>query len=469
MPEKNASIHPILIVDDEPQILLSVEVNLRSKGFNHILKCQDSRQVKELMDEQPMAMVLLDLTMPHLTGQEVLAQITRDHPDIPVIIITGHNEVETAVDCMQKGAHDYMVKPIDPDRLVNAIRHALEIKNLREENQVLKNRFLNDELNQPEAFDHILTQSPRMRAIFKYCEAISGGTYPVLILGETGTGKDLIAQAIHQLSSRDGELVAVNVAGLDDNVFWDTLFGHVKGAFTGADKARSGMAEKAINGTLFLDEIGDLKEHGQVKLLRFLEKSEYLPLGADTPKTTNARVLVATHKDMKQLQAKGEFRKDLYFRLRTHYIYLPPLRERKEDLPLLIDLFCKEAAVEFNKDKPFVSKEVIRLLKGYGFPGNVRELKAMVFNAVSHNDSGRLTPNDFRAYFHESELHISGKTESMDDFREWFSKMETLPTLKQASELLIEGALERTGNNQRTAAGMLGISPQALNQRLKKK
>lgn len=461
--------NPILIVDDEPQILLSVEVNLRSKGFDNIIRCQDSRKVKSIMDDQQVELLLLDLTMPYITGQEILARVSNDHPDTPVIIITGHNEVQTAVDCMRDGAHDYMVKPIDPDRLVNAIRHALEIKSLRHENEILKSRFFSDTLSNPDAFSHILTKSPRMKSVFKYCEAIAGGSYPVLISGETGTGKDLIAQAMHNLSQRNGDLVAVNVAGLDDNMFWDTLFGHVKGAYTGADKARPGMVDKAANGTLFLDEIGDLKEHGQVKLLRFLEKAEYHPLGADTPKTTNARVLVATHKDINKLQARGEFRTDLYYRLRTHYIYLPALRERKEDIPLLVDFFSEEAAQEFNKKKPGCGKEVIRLLQGYSFPGNIRELKAMVFNAVSNTETGMLTTTSFRNYFHESDLHVDGKTETMDDFREWFSKMDRLPTLKEASELLVEGALERTNKNQRAAAFMLGISPQALNQRLKKK
>ena len=235
-----------------------------------------------------------------------------------------------------------------------------------------------------------------MQAICRYVEAVAPSRQPVLVTGETGAGKELIARAIHDLSGCAGRFVAVNVAGLDDTMFSDTLFGHTRGAYTGADNKRDGLLARASGGTLFLDEIGDLKESTQVKLLRLLEEKLYYPLGSDAPLTTDARIVCATHHSLPKLLTAGEFRTDLFFRLQAHHVHIPPLRERMEDLASLLDHCLEEAAQSFGKKKPTPPPEIVTLLSVYHFPGNVRELRSMVFDAVAQHQSGVLSLESFR-------------------------------------------------------------------------
>ena len=378
---------PILMVDDEIQTLNSFDFVLRSASMNHIVRCQDSRNVMAIFSEQEIEVVLLDLSMPFVSGEELLAMVTKDFPEVPIIVITGSNEVETAVRCMKSGAFDYMVKPVEKSRLISGVRRAIEIRELQRENKWLRAHVLSDKLEHPEIFSEIITNSPAMKSIFQYIEAISLSPQPVLITGETGVGKELVARAIHRLSGRTGTFMPVNIAGLDDNVFADTLFGHRKGAFTGADQTRSGLVEQASGGTLFLDEIGDLSPASQVKLLRLSQDGEFFPLGSDVAKRSDARVLVATNQDLEFLQSSGRFRKDLYYRLCAHHVHLPPLRERREDLPLLIDYFLETASQTLGKKKPTPPKELFILLSTYHFPGNIRELQSMVLDAVSSHQS----------------------------------------------------------------------------------
>jgi len=463
--------NPILLVDDEAHTLASFDIALRSNGITNIRRCQDSREVEAILKAGEIEVLLLDLMMPHRSGQEILAQASRDYPELPVIIVTGVNDVETAVQCIQHGAFDYVLKPVEAERLLPSIGRALEIRRLRRENSELSSRFLAEALAHPEAFATIVTNHPRMQAVFRYCEAVAGGQQPVLISGETGVGKELIAKALHDLSGRRGQFVAVNVAGLDDQIFSDTLFGHAKGAFTGADRPRPGLVEKATGGTLFLDEIGDLSHASQVKLLRFLEAREYYPLGSDLAKKSDARVLVATHKEIESLQRDDIFRKDLYYRLRTHHVHLPALRERKEDLPLLLEHFLAEAAHEFGKKKPTYHQELITLLKGYHFPGNVRELKAMVFDAMSGHGCRMLGADSFRKLMTDERRAAMNNGATMPEHGgsdDWVATLDRLPTIKEAAHILVREALRRSDNNQRVAAHMLGITPQALNQRLKR-
>ncbi len=461
--------YPILLVDDEPHTLTSFDIALRSYGMTNTLRCQDSREVTEILKNNEIEMMLLDLMMPHVSGQEILDHVAANYPDLPVIVVTGVNEVDMAVQCIQKGAFDYVLKPAETERLLPSVRRALEVRRLRRENTRLSRHFLADNLSHPEAFASMITNDSKMEALFRYCEAVGEGSQPVMITGETGVGKEHIARALHTVSGRQGEFVPVNVAGLDDHMFSDTLFGHAKGAFTGADRPRTGLVEKAAGGTLFLDEIGDLSEVSQVKLLRFLEEHEYYPLGSDIAKSSNARVLVATHKDIEAFQNSGKFRKDLYYRLRTHHVRLPPLRERKDDIALLLDHFLEQAADEFGKKKPTYHKELITLLKEYHFPGNIRELRALVFDAVSSHNSHMLSSESFKiSIINERKANAEIKETTEDGYNGWVTRLAQLPTLKEASLLLVDEAIRRSNNNQRVAALMLGITPQALNQRLKR-
>jgi DNA-binding NtrC family response regulator len=303
-----------------------------------------------------------------------------------------------------------------------------------------------------------------MRSVFHYVEAVAKGVQPILVTGESGTGKELVARAIHAVSGREGELVAVNVAGLDDAVFADTLFGHVRGAFTGASEARSGMVERAAGGTLFLDEIGDLPLASQVKLLRLAQEGEYYPLGQDRPRRMRARIVVATHQDLAARQAAGAFRKDLYYRLRAHHLHLPPLRERRGDLPLLLDHFLHEAAREFGKRKPTPPKQLAVLLSSYDFPGNVRELRSMVFDAVGLHQGKLLSMDAFKRAI--GERGGRDEAERPDPEANPFLPLERLPTLVESRRLLVADALRRAEGNQTIAARLLGISQSALSRRL---
>ncbi|HEV7765824.1 MAG TPA: sigma-54 dependent transcriptional regulator [Thermoanaerobaculia bacterium] len=379
----------ILIVDDEEVVLNGVRRTLRANGFDEVLMCADSRDVEPLLDAEPVALILLDLMMPHITGRELLERIASSHPEVPVIVVTAEQDVRIAVECMKTGAYDYLLKPVGADELMATVRRALEHRELREENARLRSKLLEQELERPEVFSALVTCDASMLRVFAYLEVIARGSQPALITGETGSGKELIARALHDLSGRRGPFVAVNVAGLDDTMFSDTLFGHRPGAFTGASGTRRGMIEQAGRGTLFLDEIGDLAEASQVKLLRVLQEREYHTLGDDVPKRLEARVVAATHQDVSKM------RRDLYFRLRAYHVRIPPLRERMGDLPLLVHHILREAAADLGRPIPVVPERVYRVLAHYDFPGNIRELRAMVFDAVARHTSGPLPVDPF--------------------------------------------------------------------------
>jgi len=456
----------ILLVDDEPAWLKSLSLTLKScAGLTNIITCQDSRQVMGLLDAGGIGLVLLDLTMPNLPGEELLRQIGERHPEVTAIVISGLNQLETAVRCMKLGAFDYFIKTDEEDRIVGGVLRAVRMVEMERDYREMSVRLASGELQHPEAFSAIVTADRGMLSLFAYVEAVAKSPQPLLITGESGVGKELIAKAAHGLSGCRGKLVTVNVAGLDDTVFSDTLFGHLRGAFTGAEQMRRGMVEEAADGTLFLDEIGDLSIASQVKLLRLLQEGEYFPLGSDQPKRLSARIIVATHQNLAEKEAAGSFRRDLYYRLRTHQVQIPPLRERPGDIPLLLDHFLVEAARALGKKKPTPPRELGQFLATYSFPGNVRELKAMVYDAVSVHRERMLSMDSF--------VRAVGKAESPSPSapphpkQNPFAGFVDLPTFAEAAGFLVAEAMERAGGNQTLAARLLGISQPALNKRLK--
>ncbi len=452
---------PILIVDDEQIMLNSFQRALNYGGINHTVLINDSREVLETLARQPVEAILLDLLMPHISGEELLPQLAKLHPEIPVIIVTGIQEVEMAVKCMRASAYDYLVKPVDEDRLISAVNRAIEYHELQSELNSLRQGFLTDDLKNPEHFKEINTRNREMMAIFHYVEAIAMSSQPVLITGETGVGKELIAGALHGCSKRPGNFVKINVAGLDETMFSDTLFGHKKGAFTGAETNREGLVARTANGTLFLDEIGDLNDVNQVKLLRLVQDREYFPLGSDEVKQSRSRIVVATNQNLEKLAQTGRFRKDFYFRLNSHHIHLPSLRERLDDLPLLLNQFLAEAADELQKEKPVLKKELIELLYSYPFPGNIRELRALVFDAVARHKSANMRLELFADNLQQkkqTEFPVNPPPSKSN----LFSHLKKLPTIKEVNEMLIEETLKRTQGNKSLAAQILGITRQTI-------
>ncbi len=447
---------PVLIVDDEIDILNSFNLSLRSFGIDNIICCSNPREALQIIDNQHLGALILDLSMPGVSGQEILTQVRETHPELPVIVATGVETIESAVACMKLGALDYLAKPVEEERLAASVRTALEMSRLRRENSSLRQCLVIDRLGKPEAFAHFSTASLKMRQIFQYIEAVGCSSEPILITGETGVGKELMAQAVHKIACPQKPFVAVNVAGLDDMVFSDTLFGHRKGAFTGAMTARKGLVEQAGDGVLFLDEIGDLSESSQVKLLRLLQEREYLPLGADVPRPSEARMVVATNRDLEAMTRDGGFRKDLYYRLCTHLVRIPPLRERTEDIPVLLNKFLKQAAANFGKTAPVPSRCLLNRLSGYSFPGNVRELRALVFDAM-----GRWHGGDFSCGPEADAPGLLGGAEEL-------CFPATLPSIDDAVQALVREAMARAHGIQTVAARMLGISQPALSKRLKK-
>lgn len=468
MMTQNRGDPTIMLVDDEDGVLTSLKVTLRQAGLKNVILCQDSRNALDMLEQSRVSVLLLDLYMPYLSGEDLLGQLVESHPDVPIIVVTGAVDVETAVRCMKTGAFDYLTKPVEAGPLLAAVQRAIALRELREENEALRRHLLTGSLQHAEAFSKVITINRQMTSIFQYLESVASTSKPILITGETGTGKELMAQAVHQLSGRQGEYVVVNAAGLSDQFFDDTLFGHAKGAFSGATQNRAGMLKKADHGTLVLDEVGDLSLTSQVKLLRLLQSGEYQRLGDDEIRRGNARIIALTNRDLWALQADGRFRKDLIFRLRTHHVELPPLRQRVEDLPLLVEFFLSQACDQLGKKVPATPKELLGLLSAYDFPGNVRELQSMLFDALSTHESKVLSLASLKKHMDQSRLHAPAPLSKAEQ-GVGIAFPAKLPNLKEMADLLVEEALRRAQGNQSIAAQLLGITPAAVSKRLKRK
>jgi DNA-binding NtrC family response regulator len=441
---------------------------LEAGGITNTVGCPSSAEVLDRLGRQRFSVVLLDLTMPEPSGLELLPRILESHPELPVIVVTGISDIEVAVRCMRAGAFDYVLKPLESARYLTAVRRALDGRELGVEHQRVHESFFAQTVRHPEAFAAILTRSSVMLVVFRYAEAIAPTSLPVLVTGETGVGKELLARAVHTLSGRTGPFVAVNVAGLDDALFSDTLFGHRRGAFTGAADDRPGMIRRAARGTLFLDEIGDLGMESQIKLLRLLQEREYHTLGEDAARTSDARLVFATNRDLEKLAGEGRFRKDLYYRLRSHRINLPPLRERPADIPLLVDHLLARAAAAVGRRPPRASRELYAWCMRRSFPGNIRELEGLLADAVLRHEGGAIAPGDL-ALASGDDAGLARPVDRDDALpSDLFAQAPRLPTIAEAKELLIHEALRRADGNQTLAARMLGMSRTTLNKRLKR-
>ncbi|MFZ5908011.1 MAG: sigma-54-dependent transcriptional regulator [Nitrospirota bacterium] len=461
---------PIVIFDRDKDILDDLRSRLAEADLTDIIIIENDKHVISLLYNRIISILVMDFTAAESTGLELVRTIRYKFPQIPLIVFTEVDEIEAAVACMKLGTFDYLRKNIDIDRFLSVVKRAIEFSNLQKEISTLKDTIISGEIKNRKVFSPIITRSRKMFKIFQYVEAIAQTNEPILITGETGAGKELIARAIHEISEVPGKFVAVNIAGLDDTIFSDTLFGHRKGAYTGADYERQGMITQAADGTLFLDEIGDMSHMSQTKLLRLLQEGEYFHLGSDKPLKSNARIVVATNQDIDTLILKGKFRTDLYYRLKTHHIHIPPLRERLEDIPLLLNFFIKQTSENLGKKVPRIPSELLTLLSTYRFPGNIRELQAMVKDAIACHQSGTLSMQSFMDAIKNDALSPKA-IEKLDTDEESsiLNMMGHFPTLKEMENYLISTALKMSEGNQGIAASMLGISRQALNRRLRNK
>ncbi|TGU71295.1 sigma-54-dependent Fis family transcriptional regulator [Geomonas terrae] len=452
--KSNDATLPVVVVDDDREMLQVYRTLLKGHGVGPMVVFEDGNALVPFLRREDAAAVVLDLALPTVNGAELLRNLVEEFPHLPVLIITGVAEIGQAVACMRAGACDYLLKPLDNATFLCAIDRALGIT---ADETRLRNRRM--------PFPDIVTEDRQMLKLLKRVQAISHSGQPVLITGETGVGKELFAEAVHRCSGKKGPMVTVNVAGVDDAVFSDTLFGHRKGAFTSAQEHREGLIRRASGGTLFLDEIGDLSESSQVKLLRLIQEHEYLPLGSDTVAKSDAGIVVATNREPKLLLEQGRLREDLFYRLSCHRIHIPPLRERKGDISMLLEHFVTLAAREMGKAKPWYPVELSRLLQQYHFPGNVRELQAMVYDAVALHEKGALSLNGFR-----SRIDLPPAELRTDEEQEVVTvTFNGFPSIKQAQSQLISEALRMSNGNQGEAATLLGISRQALNNRLRRK
>lgn len=454
----------ILFVDDEPQALMCYESIVLSEGGNPFL-CNNPDDIMKLLYDNKIDIVVLDLKFPGKNGIDILHDILNAYPEIPVIIVTGVDDLDSTVKCMRAGAYDYITKPVEISRLLASINRVHKYVKLRKERESLLRSFSGEGPVNPDYFSDIITASSKIKPLFSYIEGIANTGEAVLITGETGVGKDIFAKSIHRASGRKGKFIAINTAGIDDHVFSDTLFGHKKGAFTGADEERAGLIEAAADGTLFLDEIGDLQPSSQAKLLRLLQDGDYLKLGEDFPRKSNARILTATNRTLDKMQENNEFRKDLYYRIKTHRLHVPPLRERTEDLPLLVDTFIKDAAIQLEKKRPTVPPQIFDLLSIYSFPGNIRELKSIIFDAVSQHQGHVMSLDVIKKHImpaHEESPAASSHRDTSD-----ITFGDKLPNLKEIQGILVAEAMKRTNNNKSLAAKLIGATRQAINHHIK--
>ncbi len=441
----------ILVVDDDPGVRESFRLIL--DDHYDVLDAADGRGALQVLQRSPIDLVLLDIRMPEIDGLQLLAQIKALDEQLEVVLVTAVKTVRTAVEAMKLGAFDYLTKPFDEDDLLTVVRRALERRSL--EREVV---FLRSELARQHDFDELVGQHPEMQKLYRLIGQVARNTATVLIVGESGTGKEIVARAIHrQGPRRDHPFVAVNPAAIPETLIESELFGHEKGAFTGAHQRKIGKFEMAAGGTLFLDEIGTLKPELQVKLLRVLQEREIERVGGTQVVRADVRILAATNSDLRRAVATGAFREDLYYRLNVVRILVPPLRERREDIPHLVEHFVRRYNHHFSKRIEGISPEALAVLHRYSWPGNVRELQNIVERSVALVDGGIIGPSDLPV-----DLFLP-------DLRDSVRHAETLPLREATDEFerqIVTRVLQRVRWNQSEAARILGLHRNVLKAKL---
>jgi two-component system, NtrC family, response regulator len=448
----------VLIVDDEKNYLLVLSAVLEEEGFE-VLTASSGQEALEIQKSSDLDLVLTDMKMPGMDGIEALERIKARDPDLPVIMMTAHGTVDKAVEAMQKGAYSYILKPFDNERLILFVKKAIAVF------QVIKeNRRLRSAVESQYRFGKIIGKSKGMRDVFETIQKLAHSNASVLIEGESGTGKELVAKSIHfNGPRRDNPFVAVNCSALAESLLESELFGHEKGAFTGAIASKKGRFELAHGGTLLLDEIGELSANLQVKLLRVLQEKSFERVGGVRSIAVDIRVISATNKNLKQEMLAGRFREDLYYRLNVLHIVIPPLRARREDIRLLVDHFIQKYAAERKSAVPVagVDQNVDRLFYEYSWPGNVRELENVIERVMILCPNEMISANDLPRGF-KSNVDNSLQLDGIPADAKLYETMEVV------EKAMIERALKMANHVQSHAANILGIGKSGLNQKIRR-
>ena len=442
----------ILIVDDEKNIVSGLEEAFTLEGYS-VLTAYDGKEAWDKVNTNNVDLVITDLRMPMMNGNELVERISSSYPMLPVIVLTGHGTIETAVESMRKGAVDFFTKPVDLDKLFLVVKKCLANSELQEQNKKLTEEI--EKLKNQQKYSKIIGKSGKVASLMETINQVAPSKATVLITGESGTGKELVADAIESLSARHGKpFIKVHCASLSSTLLESELFGHEKGAFTGATSQKKGRFELADGGTLFLDEIGEIDAATQVKLLRVLQEREFERVGGEKTISVDVRVIAATNRDLKEEVRKGNFREDLYFRLAVVEISVPPLRERKEDIDLLSLSFVKEVAKENGREIDGISPHARKALFSYSWPGNIRELKNCMESAVVMAKGKTIEFDDLPS-------HIRGESE-----KEKAISLELPITMEEAEKALIMETISFASGNKTKAAELLGIGRKTLHRKL---
>jgi Response regulator containing CheY-like receiver, AAA-type ATPase, and DNA-binding domains len=438
----------VLIIDDEKNIREGLAAALEMEGYTVALAA-DGKQGLARMVKGDIDLVITDLRMPEVSGEQVLAKVAAENPGVPVIVLTGHGSIDSAVEAMRNGAYDFLTKPLNLDQLILIVKRALESREL-----AIKHRELLEQLNSRKSFESIIGKSAEMQKIFATVRKAADSKASVLITGESGVGKELIANALHNLSPRrDKPLIKVHCAALSENLLESELFGHEKGAFTGAVARKRGRFELAAGGTIFLDEIGEIDQNVQIKILRVLQDKRFERVGGEETIEVDVRVIAATNRDLEKEIADGRFREDLYYRLNVVHIHVPPLRERRDDIPLLIASFLQEFAKENGKSIEGIDARARSALYKFDWPGNIRQLRNCLESAVVMCSSSVITLEDLPP-------SIAGSGEDA-----LISIPAGIP-MEEAEKILIQQNLAINKGNKSKTADILGIGRKTLHRKL---
>lgn len=438
----------LLIIDDEKNIREGLGANFEMEGYN-VKLAENGQQGLEFISKGDIDLVITDLRMPGISGEEVLRKVTTETPGIPVIVLTGHGSIDSAVDAMRNGAYDFLTKPLNLDQLTMIVKRALQARELSLQHKQLKKEVENDM-----AFDKMIGKSAEMQKVFEMIKKVASSKASVLITGESGVGKEVVADAIHKLSPRkDHQCIKVHCAALSETLLESELFGHEKGAFTGADNLVKGRFELAHESSIFLDEIGEINPSVQIKILRVLQEKAFERVGGQETINVDVRIIAATNRVLEEEVKKGTFREDLYYRLNVIHIHVPPLRERKDDIPLLVASFLEEFAVENGKNIKGIDSQAKSAIYNYNWPGNIRELRNCIESAV---------------------VMCSGEEIKLEDLPPTVSKSAgdqsiSIPanaTLNEAEKIIILQTLAANKNNKSKTADLLGIGRKTLHRKL---